>query len=162
MSHQRNFENWLECSASLMTFLCHAMLVRLGCLFVRLDVPALGTLTGVSAVCWRSCIPVLSLLMFAEFLAGPGTAVCDLVSWVLTNHWSETPVFDVLFIRETFREIPVPILVLWKLPSVTNPSNRNVMFQWLEHRIFPCLQVLVGLLTSSRCLRCQHHQSRIL
>ena len=44
----------------------------------------------------------LQLLMFAEFLAGPGNAVCDLVSQVLTNHRSGTLVFNLLFHQRDF------------------------------------------------------------
>ena len=41
----------------------------------------------------------------------------------LTNHRSGTLVFNLIFEIETFLEVPVQILVLWKLPSVTRPSN---------------------------------------
>ena len=123
-----------------------------------------GYFTQCPLCCWSSLLIGYTMAgmegwVFHELL--PGTVTVT-VTWVLiapkhwmsqlTGHWSGTFILDVLVNIETFPEVSVWTLVLWKLPPVTSPSNQNVMVQRLEHRMFPHLQVLACLFTSSRCL----------
>ena len=101
-----------------MTFLFHAMLVWPDCLSVRLDVLALGTMTEVSAGCWRSLIPAHSSLCSESPIRNE-----KVVTWV----WSSGRSFSGWNHLET---LPNKNLVTWQADQLFLSSRHFHVLPW--------------------------------